>query len=49
MKDAYKYADGRRLKDQRVYIDVERGRAVKNWKPRKFSSLQEARDKRRRQ
>lgn len=33
---AYKYADGKRIDDRRVVVDVERGRTVKGWKPRRL-------------
>eukprot|EP01133_Synstelium_polycarpum_P019702 gene19702-23595_t len=36
MKTAYKQADGNKLDDRRVLVDIERGRVIKNWKPRKF-------------
>ncbi|PKY03474.1 RNA-binding domain-containing protein [Aspergillus campestris IBT 28561] len=36
MKAAYKETDGIRIKDRRVVVDVERGRTVKGWKPRRF-------------
>jgi hypothetical protein len=31
MKQAYKLADGRKIEDKRVLVDVERGRTVPNW------------------
>ncbi|ORY86163.1 U1 snRNP-associated protein Usp101, partial [Protomyces lactucae-debilis] len=34
MKTAYKETDGIKIKDRRICVDVERGRTVKNWKPR---------------
>ncbi|KAI9296576.1 RNA-binding domain-containing protein [Neoconidiobolus thromboides FSU 785] len=34
MKAAYHEADGVRLRGKRILIDVERGRTVKDWKPR---------------
>lgn len=39
--DAYKGADGRKIAGRRVVVDVERGRTVKNWRPRRlgFSHL----------
>ncbi|KAJ6831294.1 sorting nexin 1-like [Iris pallida] len=37
MKIAYKQADGRKLDNRRVFVDVERGRTVLNWRPRRFS------------
>ncbi|KAH0562985.1 hypothetical protein GP486_002449 [Trichoglossum hirsutum] len=36
MKAAYKETDGIRIKDRRVLVDVERGRTVKCWRPRRF-------------
>ncbi|KMZ59175.1 U1 small nuclear ribonucleoprotein 70 kDa [Zostera marina] len=36
MKTAYKQADGRKLDNRRVIVDVERGRTVANWRPRKL-------------
>lgn len=36
MKAAYKETDGLRIKDRRVLVDVERGRTVKGWKPRRL-------------
>ncbi|KAI9779737.1 MAG: hypothetical protein M1839_007235 [Geoglossum umbratile] len=36
MKAAYKETDGIRIKDRRVLVDVERGRTVKGWRPRRF-------------
>jgi U1 small nuclear ribonucleoprotein len=33
MKDAYKDADGMRIHDKRVCVDIERGRTVSDWKP----------------
>ena len=36
LKDAYKSADGRKLGGRRVVVDVERGRTVKNWRPRRL-------------
>lgn len=36
MKAAYKDADGLKMKGKRVLIDVERGRTVKGWKPRRL-------------
>lgn len=35
MKSAYKMADGRKVENKRVTVDVERGRTVPNW----FASL----------
>jgi U1 small nuclear ribonucleoprotein len=36
MKTAYKHADGRKIDGRRILVDVERGRTVKDWKPRKI-------------
>ncbi|KAK1288451.1 U1 small nuclear ribonucleoprotein 70 kDa [Acorus calamus] len=36
MKAAYKQADGRKLDNRRVLVDVERGRTVPNWRPRRL-------------
>lgn len=36
MKAAYKQADGKKIDGRRVLVDVERGRTVRNWKPRKL-------------
>ncbi|CAD0050571.1 unnamed protein product, partial [Aureobasidium pullulans] len=36
MKAAYKDADGIRIKDRRILVDVERGRTVKEWRPRRY-------------
>ncbi|TXG59620.1 hypothetical protein EZV62_014193 [Acer yangbiense] len=36
MKAAYKQADGRKLDGRRVLVDVERGRTVPNWRPRRL-------------
>ncbi|KAN0034711.1 hypothetical protein ACTFIV_001243 [Dictyostelium citrinum] len=36
MKAAYKQADGMKIDDRRIVVDIERGRVIKNWKPRKF-------------
>ncbi|KAJ9147092.1 hypothetical protein P3X46_029294 [Hevea brasiliensis] len=36
MKAAYKQADGWKLDDRRVLVDVERGRTVPNWRPRRL-------------
>ena len=36
MKNAYKQADGRKIEGRRVVVDVERGRTVENWKPRRL-------------
>ncbi|KAI9592963.1 hypothetical protein BDF19DRAFT_387871, partial [Syncephalis fuscata] len=36
MKDAYKDGDGMKLLDRRVVVDVERGRTVKDWRPKRL-------------
>lgn len=36
MKNAYKRADGRKIDGRRVLVDVERGRTVKGWLPRRL-------------
>lgn len=36
LKDAFKYADGKKIKGRRILVDVERGRTVPGWKPRKL-------------
>ncbi|GBG78818.1 hypothetical protein CBR_g28042 [Chara braunii] len=36
MKTAYKQADGRKIDNRRVLVDVERGRTVANWRPRRL-------------
>jgi len=36
LKDAFKYADGKQIKGRRILVDVERGRTVPGWKPRKL-------------
>jgi len=36
LKEAYKDADGRKINNRRILVDVERGRTVKNWKPRRL-------------
>eukprot|EP01025_Chloroclados_australasicus_P011412 TRINITY_DN1493_c0_g2_i1.p1 TRINITY_DN1493_c0_g2~~TRINITY_DN1493_c0_g2_i1.p1 ORF type:complete len:478 (-),score=54.16 TRINITY_DN1493_c0_g2_i1:560-1876(-) len=36
LKVAYKMADGRKLENQRILVDVERGRTVPGWKPRRL-------------
>lgn len=36
MKSAYKDADAKRINGRRVVVDVERGRTVKSWKPRRL-------------
>ncbi|KAF1973788.1 RNA-binding domain-containing protein [Bimuria novae-zelandiae CBS 107.79] len=36
MKAAYKDTDGMRINDRKVAVDVERGRTVSGWRPRRF-------------
>ena len=36
MRTAYKHGDGRKVDGRRVLVDVERGRTVRNWCPRKL-------------
>ncbi|KAG0648830.1 U1 small nuclear ribonucleoprotein 70 kDa [Hyphodiscus hymeniophilus] len=36
MRAALENCDGLRIKDRRIKLDVERGRTVKGWKPRRF-------------
>jgi len=36
---AYKYADGKKIDSKRVVVDVERGRTVKSWKPRRLGTV----------
>lgn len=36
MKAAYKETDGIRIKDRRCCVDVERGRTVTGWRPRRY-------------
>ncbi|GFQ00374.1 u1 small nuclear ribonucleoprotein 70 kDa [Phtheirospermum japonicum] len=36
MKAAYKQADGKKIDNRRVFVDVERGRTVPNWRPRRL-------------
>lgn len=36
MKEAYKRSDGRKIDGKRVVVDVERGRTVRKWRPRRF-------------
>ena len=33
---AYKHADGKKIDGKRVLVDVERGRTVKGWLPRRL-------------
>jgi U1 small nuclear ribonucleoprotein len=36
MTAAYKRGDGKKIDDRRVQVDVERGRTVRNWRPRRL-------------
>jgi len=36
MKEAYKHADGRKIDGRRILVDVERGRTVEGWHPRRM-------------
>jgi U1 small nuclear ribonucleoprotein len=36
MRSAYKHADGKKIDGRRVLVDVERGRTVKGWRPRRL-------------
>jgi len=36
MRDAYKRGDGTKINGRRVLVDVERGRTVRGWKPRRL-------------
>merc|ERR1711972_145226 len=36
MHSAYKHADGKKIDGRRVMVDVERGRTVKGWLPRRL-------------
>jgi U1 small nuclear ribonucleoprotein len=36
LKEAYKDADGRKINNRRILVDVERGRTVKNWFPKRL-------------
>jgi len=36
LKEAYNDADGRKIAGRRIVVDVERGRTVKNWLPRRL-------------
>ena len=39
MTAAYKHADGKKIDGKRVVVDVERGRTVKTWKPRRLGEF----------
>lgn len=34
--EAYKHADGKKIDGRRICVDVERGRTVQGWKPRRL-------------
>eukprot|EP01065_Artemidia_motanka_P007956 TRINITY_DN13980_c0_g1_i1.p1 TRINITY_DN13980_c0_g1~~TRINITY_DN13980_c0_g1_i1.p1 ORF type:complete len:406 (+),score=146.31 TRINITY_DN13980_c0_g1_i1:122-1219(+) len=36
MISAYKYANGKRVEGRRILVDVEKGRTVRNWRPRRL-------------
>jgi U1 small nuclear ribonucleoprotein len=36
LKYAYREAEGMRIDGKRIVVDVERGRTVKGWKPRRL-------------
>jgi len=36
LRAAFKQADGRKVDGRRIVVDVERGRTVRNWKPRRL-------------
>jgi U1 small nuclear ribonucleoprotein len=36
MRDAFKAADAKKIDERRILVDVERGRTVKDWNPRRF-------------
>lgn len=35
-RHAYKYADGSKIDGRKILVDVERGRTVQGWRPRRF-------------
>ena len=39
---AYKYADGKKIDGRRVLVDVERGRTIKGWRPRRLGKTESA-------
>ena len=39
MRAAYKRGDGQKIDGRRVVVDVERGRTVRGWRPRRFGEL----------
>lgn len=36
MKTAYKYANGKRIDGKRVLVDMERGRTILTWRPKRL-------------
>lgn len=36
---AYKHADGHKIDGRRVLVDVERGRTVEGWRPRRLGKF----------
>ena len=36
---AYKHADGKKIDGRRVLVDVERGRTIKGWRPRRLGKI----------
>ncbi|KAJ1675378.1 hypothetical protein EV182_001386 [Spiromyces aspiralis] len=38
VKDAYEYADGIKILGRRIVVDVERGRTVRDWRPRRLGT-----------
>mmetsp|Transcript_30397 Transcript_30397/g.116518 ORF Transcript_30397/g.116518 Transcript_30397/m.116518 type:complete len:211 (-) Transcript_30397:979-1611(-) len=41
MKEAYKAGDGRRIDGKRISVDVERGRTIPNWLPKRLREPKE--------
>merc|ERR1712226_1243126 len=39
MHSAYKHADGKKIDGRRILVDVERGRTVKSWRPRRLGGV----------
>jgi hypothetical protein len=44
MRQAYKYAEGQKIDGRRVLVDVERGRTVTDWRPRRLGGGMSALD-----
>uniref|UniRef100_A0A3Q1GR03 U1 small nuclear ribonucleoprotein 70 kDa n=1 Tax=Acanthochromis polyacanthus TaxID=80966 RepID=A0A3Q1GR03_9TELE len=44
MHSAYKHADGKKIDGRRVLVDVERGRTVKGWHPRRLGPYEASQD-----